>query len=63
MLKSTMSISAASVKVLIGKAFVHYTFEFPPKFFIFATKMLGPNYLITLTRGLHVIEDQNVKTC
>ena len=37
-----MSISAASVKVLIGKAFVHYTFEFPPKFFIFPTKMLGP---------------------
>ena len=42
MLKSTMSISAASVKVLIGKAFVHYTFEFPPKFIIFPTKMLGP---------------------
>ena len=39
--KSTMFISAASVLVLIGKAYVHYTFEFPPKCFIFPTKMLS----------------------
>ena len=32
-----MFIPAASVLVLIGKAFVHYTFEFPPKCFIFPT--------------------------
>ena len=36
-----MFISAASVLVLIGKAYVHYTFEFPPKCFIFPTKMLS----------------------
>ena len=41
MLTSTMFISAASVLVLIGKAFVHYTFEIPPKCFIIPTKMLG----------------------
>ena len=41
MLKSTMFILTASVLVLIGKAFIHYTFEFPPKCFIFPTKMLG----------------------
>ena len=35
-----MFISAASVLVLIGKAFVHYTFQIPPKCFISPTKML-----------------------
>ena len=35
-----MFISAASVLVLIGKAFIHYTFDHT-NFFIFPTKMLG----------------------